>query len=369
MELNADKTAIMRFDEGFSFLGEDFNPRYPPSADRVDEPDRRALYVCRNGGRVSIWQGRVKVHSSDDAVLLDVAQTQVSRIVCFGPVGLSAGVRNWALANDIDVVLASRSGNYLGTMLSHEDRYRPSRLRAQIEASGTPKALAIARAVVNAKITKQRVLLQRANRRRTVEKTRDAIAVLNSLLAMLPDAGTTEEMMGLEGAAAAAYFPCLGVMMPEELRFAARSRRPPQDVPNAALSFLYTILLGECVTALHAVGLEPSLGVLHSDQENRPSLALDLMEEFRPMVVDSCVLRLASVGALKVEHGRGEPPGVLLTKAGRDAVLGGYETRMQQPTSALPGFSGTIRRHLYRQAQRLRRAIMSDAEWTGLSWR
>lgn len=369
MELGADKTQIMCFDEGFSFLGEEFNPRYPPLLDRVAESDQRALYVSRDGGRISVWQGRVKVQSTDDSELLNVPQTQVSRIVCFGSVGVSSGVRTWALANDIDIVLASRNGNYLGTMLSHEDRYRPARLRAQIAAADSPKALAIGRAIVDAKIRKQRVLLQRANRRHTVEQTREAITAMDSLLAMLPDAMTTNELMGLEGAAAAAYFPCLGALMPDGLRFKVRSRRPPMDVVNAALSFLYTILLGECVTALHGVGLEPSLGILHADQENRPSLALDLMEEFRPLVVDSCVQSSAARGELKPGHGRTEGNGVLLTQAGREVVLDGYERRMLQVTSALPDFTGTIRRHLYRQAQRLRLAIMTDAQWTGLSWR
>ena len=369
MSLNADNTEVMDFETGFRFLGEEFNVRYPPLIDRTEVPDQRSLYVSCDGGRVTVWQGRLRVFSEDDSELLDIPQTQVSRIVCFGSVGLSSGVRTWALANDVDVVLASRSGNYLGTMLSHEDRYRPARLRAQIAACDSPKALVIGRAIVDAKVRKQRVLLQRANRRHTVEQTRDAIHDLDSLLAMVPEAQTTEELMGLEGAAAAAYFPCLGALMPEELRFRVRSRRPPMDVANAALSLLYTILLGECITALHGVGLDPSLGLLHSDQDNRPSLALDLMEEFRPLIVDNCVQGLAATGGLTSAHGRTEGNGVLLTQAGREAVLDAYERRMLQPTSALAGFSGTIRRHLYRQAQRLRLAIMTDIEFTGLSWR
>lgn len=368
MQLGADKSQIMSFADGFSFLGEDFNPRYPPAVERVAEPDERALYVARVGGRVRVDKGRVKVMSKNDETLLDVAQTQVSRVVCFGSVGLTAGARTWALANDIDIVLASRSGNYLGTILSHEDRYRPERLRAQLGLDAS-RVLELSRAFVEAKIRKQRVLLQRANRRRAADDTREAIGQLAALLKMIPDTASVPEVLGVEGAAARFYFPALGRLLPADMQFQLRSRRPPMDVANAALSFLYTVLLGECVTALHAVGLDPCIGVLHADQNDRPSLALDLLEEFRPLVADEVVHRLAVQKALTPQHGRPESGGVWLTAAGRETVLAGYEARMLQPTSALPGFSGTIRRHLYRQAQRLRNAILGNGVWTGLSWR
>lgn len=374
MSLGADKTVVTSFDQGFTYLGEEFGPRYPPVIDglRVLEPDAKVLYVGLQGGRIRVQQGRVIVESAEDAEVLDLPTTQVSRMVCFGSVGLSAGARSWALASDIEVVLASRSGNYLGTILSHEDRYRPARLRAQLAAADSPRALELGRAIVSAKLTKQRVLLQRSARRATAEAVRDAIGQLQQLLLMTPDAHSTAELMGLEGAGAAFYFPCLGALMPDGMTFTVRSRQPPQDVPNAALSFLYTVLLGECVTALHACGLDPAIGLLHSDQDNRPSLALDLIEEFRPLIVDQVVLMLARSKALRPEHGRHEDNrGVLLTKAGREAVLAAYERRMLTETrGALDDFSGTLRRHLYRQAQRLRLAIMvPDESWTGLSWR
>lgn len=120
------------------------------------------------------------------------------------------------------------------------------------------------------------------------------------------------------------------------------------DVADAALSYLYTILLGESVSALYAAGLDPAIGVLHSDHERRPSLALDLMEEFLPFVVDQVVLTAARSRALTDNHGRSEEgrPGELLTKAGRAAVLDGYERRMLRTTrGALPDFGGTVRRH------------------------
>lgn len=309
MELNQEKTRVTSFEEGFTFLGEDFGPRYPPHLDdhRVTDPDTRVLYVAHQGAGVRMKAGRILVESADDVELLDVPSSQVERIVLFGSVGLSAGVRSWALGTGVDVVLASRKGNYLGTQISHEGRYRPARLRAQLAFGDRDESLALAREVVAAKVSKQRVVLQRFNRRPVHDDVSGAIEQMDGLLAMLPAASTTAEAMGIEGAAAQAYFPALGLLVPEELRFRERSRQPPQDLVNAALSFLYTLLVGEAVTALHAAGLDPTFGILHTEQRNRPSLALDLMEEFRPWAVDQVVIEACRQGRLKAEHARREP--------------------------------------------------------------
>ena len=100
MPLGADKSAVMSFEEGFCFVGEDFGPRYPPAlADhRVDEPARRVLYLGMQGAHARLESGRVIVESPDDTELLDVPSGTVERIVCFGAVGISAGLRSWALA-------------------------------------------------------------------------------------------------------------------------------------------------------------------------------------------------------------------------------------------------------------------------------
>lgn len=374
METNQDKTRFTSFAEGFAFLGEDFGPRYPPllSVDRCQETNERALYVGLQGAGVKLRDGRILVLSTDDAELLDVPSSQVSRIVTFGSVGLSAGVRNWALGNEVDVVMASRKGNYVGTMLSHGQRYRPARLRAQMALTDTEREVTIARAIVHAKITKQRIILERNNRRPMHESVARASQNLAGLLRLLPDATNTAEAMGVEGAAARFYFEALGQLAPEGMRFSERSRQPPIDVFNAALSYLYTILMGECVTALHAAGLDPAFGILHSDQAKRASLALDLMEEFRPWLVDQVVLEAVRQRRLRPEHAAHQKGGgVLLNKEGKVSIVEAYERRLLGSVrGALADFAGSRRRHIYRQAQRLRASIMDPAQdWTGLSWR
>lgn len=375
MELGADKTEVMSFDDGFCFLGEDFGPRYPPALDnqRVAVPDRRVLYAGIQGGRVRVARGRVVVETPDDVQVLDVPTDHVERIVCFGSVGLTAGTRAWAMGNDVDVAFMSRRGSYLGQLLASSSPTRVRRLRAQLDFTADPtRTLPLAVAIVEAKIRKQIVLLQRFGRRTHADLTRDAVSQIRGLLAMLPDCTSTEEAMGMEGAAARVYFPCLGLLFPDGLKFELRSRQPPLDAANSALSYLYTLLTSESVSALVAAGLDPAVGIFHSPDDGRPSLALDLVEEFRPLVADQVTLTAARNGELTPASGHSEEgkSGVLLTKAARTSLLAGYELRMLRTTKgALPGYAGTLRRHLYRQAQRLRATIEHGEPWTGLSWR
>ena len=111
MELGAEKTAVASFFEGFAFLGEDFGPRYPPAEGegRIREPDKKILYVAKQGSRIQVRKGRVQV-IQDDHELLSVPVSDISRMVCFGSVGVTAGARSWALQNGVDVLLASRGG-------------------------------------------------------------------------------------------------------------------------------------------------------------------------------------------------------------------------------------------------------------------
>jgi CRISP-associated protein Cas1 len=306
MRTGEDKTEIMSFEDGFCFLGEDFGPKYPPVLDdhRIIEPATKTLYVAVPGAAVRIDSGRIVVESPDDVELLSVPSGHVERLALFGPVGLSAGARSWALTNDVEVILASRRGSYLGQVMAGSTR-RVQRLRALLACADDPtRRLPFAKAVIEAKINKQVVLIQRMTRRDRHEELAAATAAMRALMGMLPDASTRDEVMGLEGAAAREYFTALALIVPEPLRFNGRSRRPPLDVVNAALSFGYTLLLGEAVAALAAAGLDPAIGLLHTDADRRPSLALDLIEEFRPLIIDQVVITAARAERLRAEHGR-----------------------------------------------------------------
>ena len=327
LNLNEEKTAMTTFDEDFCFLGVDFSrtrPAVDPHHDIKGAPNPdEVVYVGRDGARVHVSKGRLIVSGADELPLVSIPRRAVSRIVLTGAVGLSAGARSWALRNDVDVIFLSRHGGYLGQLSAPRDTANARRLLTQAASAD--------------------------------------------------DAAGTDELMGLEGAASNAYFDCLSKLVPEDVAFHGRSHRPPKDLANAAFSYAYAILLAECTGALLAAGLEPSLGVLHASTDKRPSLSLDLMEEFRPLLVDRTVMALLRSRRLRPEHATvsGDGEGVWLDKDGKKALVDGYEATLQrQVKGALPGFAGTWRRHIHHQAQLLGRAIVKpDYRWSGASWR
>lgn len=374
MTLSEDKTGIMSFDEGFCFLGEDFGPRYPPASTdhRVEEAaSGNVVYVGRQGSRVRIRSGRLLVESVDDVELLNVPQSHVSRVVCFGSIGFSAGARDWAFSTDTPVIFLSRRGSYSGQLVGGGGKKRVERLKGQLQLTDE-RALMIGRRALEGKLVKQGVLLRHFVRETNAKDVSKSIGVIDAMVGMLSGATSRDDLLGLEGAAANAYFEALQALLPAEAGFRGRNRQPPLDIVNAALSYGYAVLLGECTAALAAAGLEPAIGVLHVPAGNRPALALDLMEEFRPTIVDQVVVQSFRSNVLTKAHGTSVAgkPGVLLTKAGKQALLAGYERRMLTRVKNASDFSGSWRRQLYRQAQRLAAAIHGDdLAYVGLSWR
>ena len=201
----------------------------------------------------------------------------------------------------------------------------------------------------------------------------DAPAHMHAWRRSLAGVRTLDEIMGIEGACSNAYFDALAACVPADVTFDGRSRRPPRDLPNAALAYGYAILLSECVGALHAAGLEPSLGIAYAPADKRPSLALDLMEQFRPLLVDQTVMALLRTRKLRPEHGvvEHETGGVWLGADGKKILVDAYEAACQRSvTGALPGYSGSWRRHITHSAQMLARAIAEpDYQWSGVAWR
>ena len=419
LKINEDATAMTSFDEGFCHLGIDY------SQDRPLEPSAEAaapvhvVYVGRDGSRVHVAKERLIVDAPDGLPQMSIPRRMVSRIVLTGNVGLSAGARSWALYNDIDVLCLSRRGTYLGQLAGPRSTANAQRLLRQAEFAADEEArLPLARSIVRAKLRNQLHVLHRLARRERegsagdvesagaamgdgmevrgnagvasgrasaaaggVGVAREASGVvgleaacrdIRCIMADLPDAASIEEIMGMEGAASNVYFACVAGLLPPEVSFPCRSRRPPRDMANAALSYAYSLLLGECTAALFAAGLEPSLGVLHASTDKRPSLSLDLMEEFRPLLVDRMVFGLLRSRRLRPEHAgpSDDGAGVWLTKDGKKAVVDGYEATLQRSVKgALPGFAGPWRRHIHHSAQLLGRAILEpDYDWVGVSW-
>jgi CRISPR-associated protein Cas1 len=208
--------------------------------------------------------------------------------------------------------------------------------RAQFRAADDPMRCAVvARQVIAGKLQNARNSLLRAGRENSIESECSLIEGATDALARqireLPGKEDVSSLRGSEGMGAAVYFSVFGLAMKQQrsdFAFSTRSRRPPKDRINCLLSFLYALVRHDCVSALTAVGLDPFVGFLHAERPNRPALALDLMEEFRPWLADRLALTLINrqqVGAPDFRTREGGS--VELTEAGRKRIIKAYQER------------------------------------------
>lgn len=198
--------------------------------------------------------------------------------------------------------------------------------RAQYAASGGAVALRVARALVSAKIVNMRGLV----RRRATISGRDGLQLLDHYARKALSATTIDTLLGIEGASTALYFGVWPHMLSAragDMAFDTRTRRPPQNEVNALLSYTYSVLTGECVSACAAAGLDVRQGFLHRPRAGRPSLALDLMEPFRPLIADQAVLSGLNNGQIKPHLFVIEANATLLNDAGRKLALELLEKR------------------------------------------
>jgi CRISPR-associated protein Cas1 len=297
------------------------------------------LYVQTPHAYVRLEGETLKVEA-DGSRLIQTPLHHLGAIMLFGTAGISphamakcaAEGRNIAFFNQAGRFLCRVTGPMSGNVLLR---------KAQYDAQGNPTHTChIARAFVAGKIRNQRYLTSRAARdsRDAVraERLRKATNALGVLLESLPLQPDTDSVRGIEGQASAVYFNVFGEMItvPEsEFSFRVRTRRPPRDRVNAVLSFLYALLRTDCAAACEGVGLDPQFGFLHTLRSGRPSLALDLMEEFRPIVADRVALTLINRRQLRPSHFEERTDGggsVMLTEEGRKSVLVAFQERKQE---------------------------------------
>jgi CRISPR-associated protein Cas1 len=213
------------------------------------------------------------------------------------------------------------------TSLAHSD---PTARRAQYRiADDEPAARELAKAFVDGKIANMRVSLLRAGRRvpdPSVASIAETLAITRLVLA---DAASYDVILGHEGTATREYFRAWRRIIGEDWGFATRERRPPPDPVNGMLSFGYTLLVQEAIAALEMSGLDAAVGFLHRARWGRPCLALDLIEEFRPVIVDAVVLRCLTTGIVRFEEFETTPDkGCRMNARARQAFLAAYERRM-----------------------------------------
>ncbi|MFN8188296.1 MAG: CRISPR-associated endonuclease Cas1 [Gaiellales bacterium] len=319
------------------------------------------LYVIEQGARVGISGGRVEIRK-DGERLASVREIDISEVALFGGVSISQAAVRRLVGAGVPITHFSLGGWFQAITIGIE----PSNIQLRIEqfrsADDEEARLELARRFVGAKIRNSRVLV----RRNGGTAAADAVRELHRLARVADKARSIEILLGVEGAAAREYFRAFGRLIAssrygEWFTFERRSRRPPRDATNAVLSFLYAVLTKECALAARRVGFDPLLGFYHRPRFGRPALALDLMEEFRPLIADSVALTLINGSRLSTGDFFGRAGTVTLTTAGRRTVLAALEQRLTteviHPTF---GYRVTYRRALELQARLLAAHLLGD---------
>lgn len=294
-----------------------------------DTDDGAVLYLQEPGSHVGKRSEHLIVRK-DGQELAKVPMHAIRQVVVFGNVQVSTQALETLAANDILVAYLTGHGRFVGAFVPAVLKNVGLR-EAQYRAFGdAAERLRLSKAVVRAKLTNQRALLMRSLRgdgdRGSEEPAARAMA---ELLRRLEDATSVESVLGLEGQGAALYFGEFGRFLKAEVGFdfTVRNRRPPRDPVNALLSFAYALLTKDCFAAACAVGFDPYKGFFHGDRHGKPSLALDVLEEFRPVIADSVVLTLINTGMVTKDDFVTWREACYLNEAGRRAFFRAYEQR------------------------------------------
>lgn len=349
--------------------------------DQVNPPDVRRLfpirddalplYVQEQGATVG-KQGLGLVVRKGKEKLGSTGLKDISQLVLCGSVSVTAQALNWLCREGIPIVHLTTGHWFCGITTGITIRNAYTRV-AQYQAATDPaKCLAFARAVVTAKGANQRTMLRR-NATLTTSVDLDQMA---ELLGKLSSAPSPEHLLGLEGNLAARYYANFAALLsPRDFDadwdFTTRNRRPPKDPVNALLSFGYAMLAKEATVALLAEGLDPWWGLYHKPRHGRPALALDLMEEFRPLVVDSAVITAINTGMVTAKDFQRSLAACLLTDTGRKAFIRAYEARFDQlVTHPIFDYRCSWRSILRLQARLLAKWLAGDVpEYTGMTTR
>ena len=289
---------------------------------RASDPDGEILHVTTPGARLQMSAGRIQVVKGDER-LASLPVERIVGLVVHGNVDVSSSTVRELLFRRRTIVWCTSRGGVMGWATPSRAPNGAARIE-QGRRSATGDLL-LARAMVAAKISNQRVLLRRNGSAPTV--TLDQLAALAREAARCSD---LQELFGVEGKSAKLYFSEFATMLNKEsLRdyWDGRTGRGAGDPVNSSLNFVYALLMADCVRAIAACGLDPHAGFLHSPSRNKPAFALDLMEEFRAPVADSALIRAINNGELRESMFMTRLGAARLTDAGRQALIRAYEER------------------------------------------
>lgn len=328
------------------------------------------LYVTSNDAYLSLKNDNVVVQQGD-ITLGKIPLRSLESIMSFSYKGASPALMGKCAEFGVGLSFFSPYGRYYCSILGEKNRNVLLRREQFRFADDEDAALPFAQSFIVGKIYNCRWVLERTKRDHALRVNSERIAEqsekLRQALLNARDCRSIDELRGIEGLAAKDYFFTFDDLIlrnKDDFFFQQRSRRPPLDRVNALMSFVYSILTSDCIAALQGVGLDPYVGFMHTDRPGRASLALDLVEEFRPTIADRFVLTLINTGTIKPSQFEiRENSGVFLSEDGRKTVLAAWQKRKQE-TFTHPFFNEKMPWGLvpHAQALLLNRAIRGDLD-------
>jgi CRISPR-associated protein Cas1 len=343
--------------------------------------EKRALYLNTQGYRVGCNDAVLKVKDKDRLVE-EIRVMDVCHVALFGNIQMSTQAIQRLCDQDIPITWFSMGGWFYGMTRGHSQKNALLRIEQFRHASDNSSCLRLAQQFVRGKIHNHRVLSMRnhleprEHTKQRLGKAREAALATRSL----------DELLGVEGAAAAVYFAQFGGMIlqqkeddffeglppqsdtigpgkkaPLTFNFNTRNRRPPTDPVNALLSLAYSLLAKECTLAAYAVGFDPYVGFYHQTRHGRPALALDMMEEFRPLIAESSVLTAINNRYISTNDFVSAGDAVNLSAPGRKNFFQCFEQRMNSViTHPVFDYKVSYRRALELQFRILARVLTGE---------
>ena len=342
-----------------------FRKGYPPRPLNPADDSALPLYVQTPRALVRKSGEQLIIETEDNKVKIPLID--VSQVSLFGFASITTPAMQALLRENIPVSWFSTGGWFLGYATGTTNTnvaVREAQYRSFFDGR---RCLVLAKDLVGAKVRNSRTMLRR-NWRGVKSTRKEALDRLKHMARQASHAIDVQQLLGIEGESAATYFSNFQNLIAAdsassipEFSFTSRNRRPPTDPVNAMLSLAYALLTRELTTVILLTGLDPYMGFYHRPRSRRPALALDLMEPFRPLVADSCVLQVINNGEIKLSNFVFNGPACALNPTGRKAFIAAFERRMQQETThPIFGYRVSMRRLINVQVRLFARHLQGE---------
>jgi CRISPR-associated protein Cas1 len=334
----------------------------------IRQEEKVATCYLREQGAIVRKKDERLLVVKDSQTVAEIQMHDLDQLVVMGNIELTTPAIALLLQSQVDVVFMTVHGRVRGRFVANESKFAELRLKQLQVMSDEQKNLALARPIVVGKLTNQRFLITQQSRTTTNAEIRAqasaTIAGIVEMTARAQSATHLDSLRGFEGKAGVYYWHAFLMLIPPGWGFRGRVYHPSTDPINALLSFGYALLQKDITAMVQLVGLDPYLGFFHAIHYGRPSLALDLMEEFRPLVVDSVVLNLVHQGIIRpadFSKTREADKPILLTDDAVERVIRAYEEYVTMPVRyPLTGEQTTYRRCFELQTRQMARVIKGE---------